>query len=226
MLRVIIFDFDGVITDSEILHLRAFNRVLAQYGIEIPIKDYYKEYLGFTDLDCFKMLVEKGLLKRSEEQIKRLVKEKNEIFKQLATTEGNIMEGVRDFLDMLRQNGIRLAICSGAVMAEIELILRQANLRSYFEVIVAADHVREGKPSPEGFLLALQRLNENREEPILASQCVVIEDSHWGLKAGVAAKMHTVAITSSYDAEQLTQGEKIVSKLSDLSIEDLRRLCA
>jgi beta-phosphoglucomutase len=226
MLRTVIFDFDGVITDSEILHLRAFNNVLARYDIEIATKDYYKEYLGFTDFDCFKMLVDKRLLKLDDEgQIRSLIAQKNEIFKKLAVTDGNIMEGVRDFLNMLRKNEIPMAICSGAVMAEIELILQQANLRTYFEVIVSGEQVTKGKPSPEGFLLTLQRLNQNRADSILPTQCVVIEDSHWGLEAGKAAKMHTVAITTSYDAEQLTQAEKIVSKLSDLSIDELQQLC-
>lgn len=226
MLRTVIFDFDGVITDSEILHLRAFNNVLARYGIEIATKDYYKEYLGFTDFDCFKMLVDKELLKLDDEgQIRSLIAQKNEIFKKLAVTEGNIMEGIRDFLNMLRKNEIPMAICSGAVMAEIELILQQASLRTYFEVIVSGEQVTKGKPSPEGFLLTLQRLNQNLVDSILPTECVVIEDSHWGLEAGKAAKMHTVAITSSYDAEQLTQAEKIVSKLSDLSINELQQLC-
>ncbi len=62
MLRVVIFDFDGVITDTEILHLRTFNEVLAQYGIEITAKDYYKDYLGLTDFDCFKLFISKGWL--------------------------------------------------------------------------------------------------------------------------------------------------------------------
>ena len=73
MLRAVIFDFDGVITDSEVLHLRAFNRVLAQHNVEISTRDYYKEYLGYTDVDCFKLLVQKGLLKIDTQGIENLV---------------------------------------------------------------------------------------------------------------------------------------------------------
>ena len=119
-----------------------------------------------------------------------------------------------------------MAICSGAVMAEIELILQQAGLRSYFEVIVSGEQVRQGKPSPEGFLLALERLNQNRAKTILPSECVVIEDSNWGLQAARTAGMHTVGVTNSYDAGQLVLAEKIVANLSELSIEDLQQLCA
>jgi len=225
MLKAVIFDFDGVITDSEILHLRAFNRVLAQYGVEISTKDYYKEYLGYTDVDCFKMLIQKGLLETNEQEIKNLAKQKNRVFEELAKTECRIIEGVQDFLQMLKNNNIPMAICSGALLAEIGLILEQAKLRDFFEVIVSAEQVKKGKPSPDGFLLVLKKLNQGCEEPILANQCIAIEDSHWGLKAAKAAGMHTIAVTNSYDANELSPAEKIVARLDELSFDDLQMLC-
>ena len=233
MLRAVIFDFDGVITDSEILHLRAFNQVLAQYAIEISTKDYYKVYLGLTDFECFKLVSRERKLGLDNQRIANLMKQKTQIFEELAKTEGQIIEGVPDFLKMLRQNNILLAICSGAVQVEIELILEQARLRPYFDAIVSAEHVKKGKPHPEGFLLTLQRLNKivspaqaGIQNPILPNQCIVIEDSHWGLKAAKAAGMHTVATTNSYDADQLSLAEKIVARLNELSIDDLQQFCA
>jgi len=228
MLQAIIFDFDGVITDSEILHFRAFNRVLAPYGAEITMKDYYKTYLGLTDVDCFNLLIREGLLKKkaTKQEIENLLKQKKEAFEELAKTEGRIIEGVQDFLKMLGRNNITMAICSGALRAEIELILEEAHLRHFFEVIVSAEQVRKGKPSPDGFLLTLQKLNKGRQIPITGAQCVVIEDSHWGLQAAKVAGMHTVAVTNSYDAEQLALAEKIVTHLGELSISDLQQLCA
>lgn len=226
MLRAVIFDFDGVITDSEVLHLRSFNHVLAQYGVEISTRDYYREYLGFTDLDCFKALINKGVLKKSVEEIEILIRQKNEVFEELAQTEGKVIGGVREFLQMLSRGNISMSICSGALLAEIELVLEQARLRSFFEVIVSAEFVRRGKPSPEGFLLTLEKLNHNRQEPILPNECVVVEDSHWGLEAAVSAGMHTVAVTNSYDADELATAEKIVTTLGDLSIEALQELCS
>ncbi|MHC4575180.1 MAG: HAD family hydrolase [Planctomycetota bacterium] len=225
MLRAVIFDFDGVITDSEILHLRAFNQMLARFGIEITTKDYYRDYLGLTDLDLINLLAEKGLLKVEADRIEELAREKKEIFEGLASTEGNIIEGVRDFLGMLRDNGTPMAICSGALQAEIELILENAGLRHFFEVIVSAEQVKKGKPDPEGFKLSLQRLNERSQNPIEANECIVIEDSHWGLEAAKAAGMHTVAITNSYEAEQLGTAEKIVGNLRELSMDELQGLC-
>jgi len=232
MLRAVIFDFDGVITDSEILHFRAFNRVLARFSVEITMRDYYKTYLGLTDVDCFNLLISEGQLNPGTEKIEDLLKQKNQVFQELAKTEGRIIEGVHDFLKMLGQNNIPMAICSGALRPEIELILEEARLRHFFEVIVSAEQVKKGKPSPDGFLLTLRELNHSVipakagiQNPILPNQCIVIEDSHWGLQAAKTAGMHTIAVTNSYDAEQLALAEKVVARLSDLNMNDLQQLC-
>ncbi len=226
MFRAVIFDFDGVITDSEGLHLRAFNESLEPFGVKIETEDYYEKYLGFSDFDCYKAIVKDGLLKVDERQIPDIVKRKSAIFEELTKTEDRTFEGVRDFLKMLDQNEIPMAICSGALLADIKPMVDGANLRHFFKTIVSAEHVRNGKPDPEGYLLALQRLSENSNPPLTADQCVVIEDSHWGLQAGNAAGMHTIAVTNSYDAEQLSDAERVVARLGDLSMEDLRQLCA
>lgn len=225
MFKAVIFDFDGVITDSEVLHLRAFNKVLARYNIEIKEEVYYKEYLGFTDLDCFKSVARQGELGLNSEQIKNLIKQKNGIFEELAATEATIFAGVPAFLQMLSDNGVPMAICSGAVLEEIALILEQSGLGHFFAEIVAGDQVTKGKPDPEGFLLALERLNKGNQNPIAANECVIIEDSHWGLEAGNAAGMHTVGITNTYNPGQLSMAEKIVANLSELTIDDLQQLC-
>ncbi len=226
MLRAVIFDFDGVITDSEILHFRAFNAVLEQHGFQLTKHEYYKDYLGMADKDCFKALIAEGRLRLREDQIPTLIQQKTRVFEHLARTEGRIIEGVREFLDMLSGAQVPIAICSGALRPEIELILEEAGLRNYFDIIVSAEEVRRGKPDPEGFLLALQKLNDIWPDPIPPERCIVVEDSHWGLKAARAAGMRTVAVTNTYDATQLKQADKVVPRLDHLTLEDLRRLCS
>ena len=226
MLRAVIFDFDGVITDTDVLHFRAFNEILASYGIKLTLRDYYREWLGLNDLDLFKMLVSKGQLKVDLQGIDGLIKKKNHLFEELAKTEGRIIDGVRDFLELLRQNNIAMAIYSGSLLSEIELILEEGRLRNYFEQIVSAEQVKVGKPDPEGFLLVLERLNRTRQDAVTADQCVVIEDAHWGIEAAKAARMRTVAITNSYDADQLAMADKTIEHLDELSISDLQELCA
>ncbi|MHC4688246.1 MAG: HAD family hydrolase [Planctomycetota bacterium] len=225
MLGAVIFDFDGVITDTEILHLRSFNRVLEQFNIEIALREYYKEYLGYSDIDCIKAVSERYQLNLDEEKIYELIHEKSQIFEEIAKSESKIIAGVTDFLAILKENNVPMAICSGALLVEIELILDDAGLRSYFEVIVSAEQVKKGKPDPEGFLLALKMLNTTLGQHLKKEECIVVEDSHWGLEAAEAAGMHTVAVTNSYDAEDLIRAEKIVSKLNEVSLEDLKALC-
>jgi beta-phosphoglucomutase len=226
MLQAVIFDFDGVITDSEILHFRAFNAVLSKHGFELTKREYYGDYLGLSDVDCFRTLIAEGRLHIEESQIQELVQQKTKVFEQLARSEGRIIEGVREFLQMLSQNRVPTAICSGALRAEIELILDGARLRSYFDVVVSAEEVKRGKPDPQGFVLALKKLNKQRVQPVAPERCVVIEDSHWGLKAARAAHMRTIAVTNTYEADQLKEADKVVARLSNLTMQDLIQLCS
>jgi HAD superfamily hydrolase (TIGR01509 family) len=226
MLRAVIFDFDGVITDSEILHFRAFNAVLAPHGFELTKHEYYKDYLGMADKDCFKALIGEGRLRLQEAQIPVLIQQKTRLFEQLARTEGRIIEGVREFLDVLARAQVPIAICSGALRPEIELILEEAGLRGHFDIIVSAEEVHRGKPDPEGFLLTLQRLNDIWPDPIAPEYCVVIEDSHWGLKAARAAGMRTIAVTNTYEPAQLKQADKIVARLDQLTMAELQKICS
>jgi len=225
MLGAVIFDFDGVITDSEILHFRAFNTVLAGLGLELTKKEYYSTYLGLSDKDCYKALIAEGRLDIKPSQVAELIRKKTRIFEELARTDGKVIEGVRPFLDLLASNAIPMAICSGALRAEIELILEDSGLRDFFKAIVSTEQVKRGKPHPDGFLLTLKKLNQRLRAPLPAKQCVVIEDSHWGLQAAKAAGMHTVAVTNTYEAEQLAGAEKVVDRLDRLTLSDLEQLC-
>jgi beta-phosphoglucomutase len=224
MLRAVIFDFDGVIVDSEIMHFEAFNKALQPYEVRISKEQYFEEYLGLTDRDLLKTLVEEERLKANESKIDTIAQKKTQIFEETAK-QAPVIDGVNDFLELLEQNSITVAICSGALSAEIEMILNNANLRRFFEVIVSAEQAAKGKPAPDGFLLALERLNENSREPIKANQCVVVEDSRWGLEAARAAGMHTVAVTNSYGADELSLADIVVDSLSELKMEDLYAIC-
>jgi beta-phosphoglucomutase-like phosphatase (HAD superfamily) len=135
---------------------------------------------------------------------------------------------------MLSGNKIPIGICSGALLPEIETILEGAGLRNYFEVIVSAEQVEKGKPDPEGFLLALKLLNKlvrrscggTMHKSIQPADCVVIEDSHWGLEAAKAAGMRAVAITNTYAAEHLKPADKVIEHLNDLSLAELHAICS
>jgi len=227
MLKAVIFDFDGVIADSEPLHYRAFKETVSRYGVVLTEEHYYAKYLGYTDIECTQAISVDFDLGLDEADIDRLMKKKKELFDRLVRRESTIIDGVCEFVDMLKKNGLRLAVCSGALLEDIELMLDGTDLADSFEIIVAADHVHKGKPDPEGFVLTLQQLNKAGSGKIEPGDCVVIEDSPWGLKAASATRMHTIAVTNAYPTEQLEElAQKVVRRLNELTISDLQSVCA
>jgi beta-phosphoglucomutase len=226
MLKAVIFDFDGVLVDSEKLHLQALNSVLSRFKIEISTREYYEKFLGLSDRELLEVINnrEKNLA-LTDRQFKQLLLAKADAFKNIALNQAGVIAGVPEFLKMLADNKIPLAICSGALLPEIEMILKGANLRNYFDVLVSSEQVKRGKPDPEGFLLALKLLNKKSASPINPGNCIVIEDSRWGLEAAKSAGMHPVAVTNTYSAEQLKPADKIVENLGELTLTDLQTLC-
>jgi beta-phosphoglucomutase len=225
MLKAVIFDFDGVLVDSEQLHYQAFDEIFRPMGVQITIREYYDRFVGMTDEELFRLIDKEKNLHLPEQRMRELFREKAILFKHLASTKAAIIEGVPQFLKMLADNKIPMAICSGALLEEIEMILKGAGLRNYFDVIVSAEQVKKGKPDPEGFLLALKLLNKKLLQTLKPKDCIVIEDSHWGLEAAKSAGMHPVAVTNTYSADNLKPADKIIEKLNQLTLEDLRSLC-
>ncbi|HEG43814.1 MAG TPA: HAD family phosphatase [Phycisphaerales bacterium] len=227
MLKAVIFDFDGVIADSEPLHCQAFQQVLkAKLNIDIPKEQYYSKYLGYTDVDLVENLIRDLELSISSDEIEELLAEKTVVFEELVRTKSSIIDGVTEFIEMLKSEQVPMAICSGALASDIELMLDGSSLADSFKVIVTADDTSKGKPDPEGFLLAVERLNEVCDEAMLPGECVVIEDSHWGLDAAKSAGMIRVAVANTYTADELAESaEKVVTNLRELNMLELRQLC-
>jgi HAD superfamily hydrolase (TIGR01509 family) len=226
MLQAVIFDFDGVIADTEPLHFKAYNRILKGYGIKIAKKAYYRDYLGYTDHDCFEIIKKSHPDNLGKTSVKTLMQQKSAAYLDLLKDQSCVISHVAEFLQMLAANNLTIAICSGGLRNEIETVLLRARLHDFFEVIVTANEIKKGKPDPEGFNLALQLLNSRHQgKTIKAGDCVVVEDSHWGLDAAKAAGMHTVAVTNSYAADELATAEMVVDNLGQLAIEDLQKLC-
>ena len=229
MLKAVIFDFDGVISDSEPIHYEAINAIISRFGISIPREKYWADYLGFNDADCFAAVSDDYKLGLTSGTIAELVGEKISVFEKLAADQSSIIDGVAGFIEMLKTGGVRLAICSGALLADIELMLKGCVFADSFEVIVAADTegLARGKPYPDGYLLTIDKLNETGGgETIEPANCVVIEDSHWGLEAAAAAGMARIAVANTYPADELSKfADKVVSSLGVLTITELEKLC-
>ncbi len=225
MLKAVIFDFDGVICDSEPLHFQAFNDALEKDGVEIPISKYYRDYLGYTDYECIEAVNKDYSMGLDEKGLEDLARRKCEFFEELVKQKNSIIQGVPELLKLLKADSVRMAICSGAIAYDVQIMLEGSDLADFFEFIVSADDVKKGKPDAEGYLLSLEKLNDTCDEKIEASDCIVIEDSHWGIKAAQKAGMPTVAVTNTYAADEFKTADLVVERLDELTIKQLRNLC-
>jgi beta-phosphoglucomutase len=226
MLKAVIFDFDGVIADSEALHYKALNAVFNRYGVDVPKEIHWQKYLGYTDRENIEAVNRDYQMGLEDVKIQELIAEKKLVFDDLVANGSFIIDGVGKFIQRLIDGGIRLAICSGALRSDIDLMLAGSSFVDAFEVIVTADDVKHGKPDPEGYLMVLEKLNQSVHDQIKAANCVVVEDSHWGLEAAKSAGMNPIAVTTTYARDELgTKAQKVVDRLDELFVKDFQSLC-
>lgn len=218
--RAIIFDFNGVIVDDEPLHLELFRRVLNEEGLDFTEDEYREKYLGCDDRGCFALaLSEAGRAgeSRDERLILALVGRKSAYYQKAIRGRSLLFPGAAE---LVRRSAERypLALVSGALRNEIEPALQTAGIREFFEAIVASEDVGACKPDPEGYLRALAELNRTGrfDEPLRAGECLVIEDSIAGVRAAKSAGMFCIAITGSYNADELREAHRVAGSLAEI----------
>ena len=225
MLKAVIFDFDGVIANTEPVHLRAFQTTLEGEGVELTEEDYYANYLAYDDRTLFVKLYENRGLEMGDALLAALMERKSLNYDHMI--EGNIelLPGAVDFIKSLKGK-YRLAIGSGALEAEIVNVLDFAGIRESFEVIVGADRIANCKPAPDVYIEALRRLNALPGEGsgITPAECLVIEDSVSGIRAALAAGMKCLAVTNSYSEDELGEAHAIKPGLLGLDPGSLAQL--
>ena len=224
-LDAIIFDFDGVIADSERLHLRAFQDVLRPLGLDLPDEAYYADYLGYDDVGVFRKFAADRSLDWDQATRDRLLADKAARYDALVADGEMLFPGAAAFIREAAAV-VPIAIASGALTHEIEEILTRAGLLHCFTAIVGADQTLRTKPSPDPYLEALHRLTA-RGHAISPSRTVAIEDSRWGLVSAATARLRVVAVATTYPATELTRhAELVVSGLDALTLAALDALCA
>jgi len=219
----VVFDFDGVIADTEALHLRAYQETLVEHGLSLSETTYLDRYLGYDDIGVVTAVGQDHGIILKDSEITRLIETKGHKFASLVGTNHVLFEGSEKCIQRLASQTI-LAIASGALHDEIDRILTANSLRQYFEIIVAADDVKRPKPAPDGYLQAVSHLslNPQRTSP---SSYVAIEDSQWGLIAARAAGLKTIGITYTYPASILTDADVVIDSLDEIDWPLLAALC-
>ena len=222
-LRAIIFDFDGVVADSEPIHLAVFQRVLGEAGFFLSPEEYYADYLGYDDKGCFRAFLTAHGQSPSDEMIDNLVARKARAYLDHIKQNLIIFPGVRELVrDAATRH--RLAIASGALRHEIEYILDCAGIRMEFEHITSAEDVRHGKPDPEPFMHALASLNRTSrsgQSRLAPDDCLVIEDSLPGIRAAHAAGMKVLAVANTHTIQDLHEADALTGSLADVKLPEL-----
>ena len=224
-LQAIIFDFDGVIANSEPLHLRAFQAALDEDGLALRDDDYYARYLGFDDVGMFQRFAADRSLDWSERHVVALVARKGVKLQELLHTGAVLFPGAADFIQRSAA-AVPIAIASGALRHEIVEIISSAGLADLFTAIVAAGDTPESKPSAAPYQLAFEQIGERRQLDLDPQRTVAIEDSRWGLVSAQGAGLRCVGVTTSYPAHELPGAELIVGGLGELELDMLDQLCA
>jgi HAD superfamily hydrolase (TIGR01509 family) len=223
VIQAIFFDFNGVIIDDEPLQMAAYQDLLREQGIELTESDYYSA-LGMDDKTFVRAAFARGKKTLSDEALETLLEGKVVRHRKLIEEELPLFPGVVTFLKATSRH-YSLGLVSMAMLAEIQYVLDRARLRSLFSVIVSAEGVNVCKPAPACYRLALEKLNETRLAerllPLLASECLVIEDSPAGIESGKRAGMRTLGVTNTVSEEQLRAAgaEIVTASLADWTVD-------
>lgn len=227
-LKAVLFDFNGVIINDEPLHDQLLEQILIQENLRPKRGEFRELCLGRSDRACLTDLLARRGRVVTDEYIDDLIARKSRSYQlQLEAIEKlPIYPGLADLIFQIRAAQVTMAIVSGAVRAEIDLVLQRTNLAQHFSVIVSGDDIKNSKPDPEGYLLAVERLNQQQPQLNLKPQeCLVIEDTFAGIEAGKRAGMQVVGVANSYPFHMMQRCSNwAVDYLSELELDRVRRV--
>jgi len=216
--EAVIFDFDGVIVDTEPLHYAAFQRLLEPLGLGFSWEAYVETYMGFDDRDAFLEAFKTHKTALSTADLQGLIDRKAGLFQEIIRDGISAYPGVVDLIRSIRASRTPLAISSGALLSDIVPILETLGIADCFDLIVTAEDVARSKPDPECYRLAHTRLNEFWLLNLPAAQVLAIEDTPAGIVAAKGAGLRVIAVTNSYPASHLSQADQIVETLDPAQI--------
>lgn len=214
--EAVIFDFDGVIVDTEPLHYAAFQRLLAPLGLGFSWDQYVDTYMGFDDRDAFIEAFKVHGRGLSAQNLRDFIEQKAILFQEIIRDGISAYPGVVGLIRRIHDSRTPLAISSGALRSDIDPILETLGIADCFDIIVTAEDVAKSKPDPECYRLAHAKLNMSRSLNVPPQLVLAIEDTPAGIASAKGAGLQVLAVTNSYPAEQLSQAN-LITKTLDLA---------
>ena len=212
--QAVIWDMDGVITDTAPYHFRAWQEVFRKRDKSYTEADFSNNFGKRNDAIIRNILGSQV----SAEEMEAITTEKETSFRKSARGKIKPLPGAIELLQSLREYGFSQAIGSSAPIENIRLVTQELGIESFFPVIVSGGEVAEGKPSPQGFLLAAARLG------VAPQDCVVIEDATAGVTAAKRAGMRCLAVTNTSPRAKLTRADLVVDTLEKVTVNDIESL--
>jgi beta-phosphoglucomutase family hydrolase len=210
-----IFDWDGVIIDSAKLHEQSWHCLAAELGKSIAPESFIR---GFG-MKSARIIEEIHGWAQEPLEVARLTNRKEALYREIvARSDIAPLPGVVEWLHRLHEAGVPCAVASSTQRLNIDAVLDRIGLKEAFRAIVSAENVVRGKPHPEVFEKAAERL------AILPERCVVFEDAHVGIEAAHAAAMKVVAVATTHPPAQLGAADLVVRRLDELTVERVAKL--
>lgn len=213
----VIFDMDGVITESNPFHKRAWEIFCQKYGMELTEEDLKDHVYGQTNRHALNHIFDKEL---SAKECADLTEEKEALYRELHGPEMEMTAGLKGFLETLKEQGIPLAVATSAPTSNLDFTLKQLGIRQYFDQTIDISGVQNAKPDPEIYLKAAKKLG------VAPERCIVMEDSVPGVEAGQRAGMKVVGLTTTHSAEELSHTDLTIEDFRGLTLQKLRELLA
>jgi HAD superfamily hydrolase (TIGR01509 family) len=226
LLRAVVFDFDGVIVDSEPLILKLTQEIAAREGWTISEEEYYRDYLALDDRGIVERLYASHGRPLDVAQRDEVVAWKGQRYQEIIRDGLPPISGAVEFVTEMASH-FPLAIASGSLGVEIHHLLTKMGLRDKFSVLATADDCQRSKPDPEIYLLALFRLRalpSFRDQPLQSGDCLAIEDAPLGVVAAQAAGFKCLALAHSRPPSELQHADLIAAGFADVDIRDLRAM--
>ena len=212
--NAVIWDMDGIIADTAQYHHKGWQIVFRKRGTNYTEADFRRNTGKRSDTIVREVLGEKI----PQNETTEIIREKDETFRQLMGEKIKLFPGVLKLITALKEHGFKIAIASSAPRENILLITRSLKIANRFDAIISGWEVTKGKPHPQTFLLAAEKLG------VAAADCIVIEDAISGVAASKRAGMRCIAVTNTTSRDELREANLIIDTLEEITVADLNRL--